>query len=169
MNEEAAETLRLSMPRRPFLWPALIIALGCLQGLSSLQAFPGLFRGSLGGRIFGLLLVPLFMLSGANTAVCLMACRWRELRREGDRLLLKPWLSGPLGLRVLRLANPGLARLRHGEYLAIPLTSTSLEWVGKTLHLHSACEFGCILGRGAQAETIAQWLVGQGLPKPVGR
>ena len=166
MSQPSPDTLPIPLPRWPFLWPAL----GFLAMVpNTLNGLMQSWHGRPGGRILGLLLAVGYVFSGLAIALSILATRWRVLRFEGNELILQPWWSGLTSGWVLACYSRPLARLQKGGEIRIPITSHSLEWVGRTLLLHEVPDMGVILGRGAGAEAIARWLKARGWPDPVGR
>ncbi len=166
MNTVAeSKVLQVPLPRWPYFWPLLVIPAYGLNGVLNLGKA---WHGPFWERSLGILMLVVWLMAGCLMATGIMASRWRELRLENGRLLLKPGLERfPRWVRWT--LNPAAAQAYREGQLAIPLAQASLEWVGTKLLLHGHPEIEVALGRGPRAETIARWLCDQGLASPVGR
>lgn len=87
----------------------------------------------------------------------------RELAREEDELVIS--------VRATRWLLPASWKRVSGGWMKIrvPLEACRLEWVGRSLWLHAQGHADLVLSRGAQAEQVHTWLVGQGVPVAIGR
>jgi len=160
-----SEVLRLPLLRWPYFWPLVVIPAYGLNGVLNLGRA---WHGPFWERSLGVLMLVLWLTAGCLMATGIMASRWRELRLENGRLLLKPGLERfPRWVRWT--LKPAAAQAYREGQLAIPLAQASLEWVGTKLLLHGHPEIEVPLGRGSRAEAIAKWLCDQGLASPVGR
>jgi hypothetical protein len=158
----SSPVLSLPMPRWPFFWPMLLIP---AYGMNPVFSLARNWHGSMGTRSFSILLLFAALFGGLAISVsALTSNHWRELRVEGECLILKSAIQVPRWARWSWQATA----FKNG-LLEIPLPQVSLEWVGKTLLLHGHPEMDVRLGRGKSAERIAQWLTTHGFSQPVGR
>ena len=72
--------------------------------------------------------------------------------------ILIPWWRGLGSGWALACHSLPLARLRRDGQIRIPVPSATLEWVGRTLLLHSTPDLGVNLGRAASAEAVSDVL-----------
>lgn len=160
------DRLVLPIPKWPFLVPGVLLVFGLANGL--LQLFLH-WHGALGWRILAIVACLGYLYMGLATAIGPMASLWREFRTDGATLQLHPYWGRLLPSWTTRLYSAHLARHRRGDHFEVALEGARLEWVGRTLLLHTQPEMGVRLGRGARAERAAQWLEGRGVPKAIGR
>ena len=165
MDQQAEDILIMPLPRWSLLFSVAFLGIAVLSG--PLMAANLWGEGFLWRFIAVAAGIGYFLVCCSN-AVRLMATRWQELRIEGRTLLLRPYWGSQLPAWAARICSLPMG-LRNGDHFEVALGSATLEWVGKTLLLHTQPEMGLRLGRGARAEMVARWLEAHGFPKPVGR